>query len=85
MARCRIQLVCAADGRRTTVDGHYVQDFSPEPAPHGTLQTTRDPLKARVFDSTEALEFYRQAHGTRPDGEPNRPITAFTVVLEPAR
>ena len=42
--------------------------------------------QAKLFPSLkDALDFYRQRSArmpTRPDGEPNRPLTAFTIVLE---
>jgi hypothetical protein len=73
-------------------DGTWVKDFEPNshasgfPYPSGSLTTTADPTQARSFNSMEAaLEFWRQRSTscpTRPDGKPNRPLTAFTVSIE---
>ena len=46
---------------------------------------TDDPLKAMLFDSAEeALVCWRQVRTVdpvRPDGRPNRPLTAFSVII----
>lgn len=51
----------------------------------GDVEATRDPLQARRFATTEAaIAFYRQVsrmHPRRPDGRPNRPLTALSVEL----
>lgn len=41
---------------------------------------TEDRDKAQKFDTMEALmELWRTPIGTRPDGRPDRPLTAFTI------
>lgn len=37
---------------------------------------------ATLFTAAEALAVWQEAHGLRPDGKPNRPLTAFTVSLD---
>ncbi len=65
-------------------DGQYVVSFTGTPAPHGTLVTTPDVARAKRFENpAAALKYYRQAHGRRPDGEPNRPLTAWTANIGP--
>ncbi len=76
--------------------GQYLVEFDPERDgvdPFGRemiahIVTTPDREKAKVFETFE------QAHAcwtqvcerepVRPDGKPNRPLTAFTVAIEPA-
>lgn len=49
----------------------------------GDVKLTRDQSKAKVFESFEAVmeEWKRQSTvlPLRPDGKPNRPLTAFTI------
>lgn len=69
----------------------WVVSFDPDvhgegyPYPTGNLVTTIDPADALPFDTfSSAFEFARQqstVFPTRPDGEPNRPLTAFTVEI----
>jgi len=55
--------------------------------PTGMIVTTDDPEQAIQFESfEEAFECWRQVSTrtpTRPDGRPNRPLTAFAVTIEP--
>lgn len=75
-----------------SLDGRYVVEYDPKrggTGPDGVgwchLETTADRRKAKVFPSIkEALEYWRQSSGLREDGEPNRPLTAFTVTFEQA-
>lgn len=84
----RLKIISLNDGSPTSFDGEYLLQY--DPTRDGTdrdgnlmnchLVTTPDPEKARQFASgIEALELWRLAHGIRPDGRPNRPLTAFTV------
>lgn len=54
--------------------------------PTGDLTTTTDPTLAMVFPTFEAAWEVWRAQSTRtplrPDGKPNRPMTAMTVELE---
>jgi hypothetical protein len=51
----------------------------------GLAELTSDPTEALLFDSmVEAWTFWRQQSTARPlrdDGEPNRPLTAYTVEI----
>lgn len=51
----------------------------------GHTTFTRDRTRAVSFDSpADAIEYWRQQSKTvptRPDGKPNRPLTAFTVEI----
>jgi hypothetical protein len=53
---------------------------------YGKLSVTDDIAEAKKFtDFIEASNFWKQQSETvpiRPDGRPNRPLTAFTVTLE---
>lgn len=64
-------------------DGRYVSAYNPHLGRHGDIKTVPDIADALHFEDTaEALAFSRQVnrtHPMRPDGKPNRPLTAFTV------
>jgi hypothetical protein len=57
----------------------------PPTYPTGTTDSDPDPGKAKRFLSfAEAAEFWKTQSKTvpyRPDGKPNRPLTAFTVEI----
>ncbi len=70
----------------TDFDGRYVKAYDPTyqpvgaPYSGGILEVTRDPNQALQFpDVAAAFEKWRQPHGIRPDGEPNRPLTAWSM------
>lgn len=80
----------------TPFDGEYLVEYDPERdgidplgrpmAAH--IVTTKQRADARRFkDQLEAWEFYRQVckrrPRRRPDRMPNRPLTAFTISVEP--
>ncbi len=82
----RIFIYGTAQGVPTDFDGKWVAEY--DPTRHtpsggydgGILKVTSDPEKALKFDNAaEAFEKWRQAYRMRPDGEPNRPLTAFSV------
>lgn len=70
----------------------WVQHYDPDGGnqqityPTGDLVTTTDPKLAKVFPTFEAAWEAWRAQSTRtplrPDGKPNRPMTAMTVELE---
>jgi hypothetical protein len=74
-----------------TIDGAWLRSFDPDvhgpgkPYPSGDAKFTVNPAKALRFATTgEAFEFWRQQSRVcplRPDGEPNRPLTAFTIEI----
>jgi hypothetical protein len=80
-------------GESTPFDGQYVQEYDPSKQgfdPTGRpmlchLATTSDPNKALQFkDCVEALEAWKLVDSRNPvraDGQPNRPLTAFSVLV----
>lgn len=83
----RIRLVASADGRPTDKDGMWLVSCDVD-ANDGRGEVMATPIEhlARTFESAaEALEYWRRpstVHPTRPDGKPNRPLTAYTVSIE---
>ncbi len=84
----RLKIVGRVDGAETEFDGQYVAAYDPSYRPAGEeydgglLLTVEDPEGALEFpDATTALACWRKSYGTRWDGQPNRPLTAFTVEL----
>jgi hypothetical protein len=80
-------VVCVAGPPGAPV-GQYLLSYDPEAYQgRGWAEWTSDRAKALVFtDYSTAWEFWRQVprcRPKRPDGHPNRPLTAFTVSLEP--
>lgn len=64
-------------------EGQYLMAFTPDAEVKGTF--TDDPKKAlRFMSKAAALECWQTSIGTRPDGQPDRPLTAFTVEVLPA-
>lgn len=66
----------------------YVKDVTDTPDGRGSVDLTRDPNEAKRFTSiADAAEYYQRVSETvpvRPDGRPNRPLTAYTVEIENA-
>lgn len=86
--RFAIKIVSIADGSPSNLDGTFVRSYSPDAfRGRGDVVTSKYIHKALLFDTKqEAMEFWRQPstmHPTRPDGKPNRPLTAFTVEIVP--
>jgi len=88
---CAIRLLRYATGESSRVDGEYVLDYEPASMDEsgiyrndGTLITTPDVLRAKQFETTaEAFLYYAKSNGVRPDGKPNRPLTAWHVEIAP--
>lgn len=64
--------------------GAYVAEYDPDAHDGwGSVLLDGDPAKAATFDTAKgAFEFWQrtsQVRPVRPDGLPNRPLTAFTV------
>lgn len=84
-----IRAIAFANGAPCPVAGQYVRnvDFEYNNG-QGFVDFTDNPAKAMQFtDAGEALSFWRTQSQTvplRPDGKPNRPLTATTVVIEDA-
>jgi len=67
--------------------GTWLAAYDPNAnAGRGHVQLTRNPGLAKRFDShAEAWECYHQIatnRARRPDGRPNKPLTAFTISIE---
>lgn len=81
-----IRLV-ALGGRRL---GTWLREFDPDagplPYPTGFADDTSDSALALRFESAADALAFAQTQSTRtplrPDGQPNRPLTAFTVSIE---
>lgn len=84
-----------AAGGRTAFDGQYLVHYDPGKnghEPHSgrpmtcLLRTSPRREDAKVMTQSEAFELWRSVdprQPTRPhDGQPNRPLTAFTVSFE---
>jgi len=86
----KIKIVGLSSGESTPFDGQYVVEYDPAREgidPNGRvmtahLVTTPDRAKAKEYKLEEAIAELRRSHGLRPDGKPNRPLTAFTVSIE---
>jgi hypothetical protein len=74
-----IRLIELADGRASEHEGAFV--FHSDP--HGELVTTRAIERAKRYeDFDEAMQDYRRGTGRmRPDGKPDRPMTAWTIEI----
>lgn len=81
-----IQIIGSADGSPCDIAGGYVAEFDPDGySGRGNLRLTRDPASAIKFhDFVAAVEYWKQQSiekPLRPDGKPNRPLTAYTVEM----
>lgn len=68
--------------------GAYLKEYDPEAHDgQGSARWTEDLAEALIFDSADdAADLWRtipKARPLRPDGRPNRPLTAFTVAIDP--
>lgn len=84
---CILKLVATVQGVPTEFDGKYVAAYDPSwvnPRGYdgGILEVTDDPAAAlRFAGAAEALAKWREPYGRREDGEPNRPLTAWSVEI----
>jgi hypothetical protein len=80
----------ARDGSREAgTAGTWLASYDPEfAAGQGFVETTRSLERAARFPSQQAAyacyRYVPRARRTRPDGKLNRPLTAWTVMVEPA-
>jgi hypothetical protein len=70
-------------------DGAFLKEFDPERGDNpfaGHVEFTRNIAEAKKFAShTDAFAEWTRVSKRlpkRPDGKPNKPLTAFTVVIE---
>ncbi len=80
-------IVQAAGGYNAPAAGKYLRFFDADMhGGRGLISATEDIGNAMRFDNVaEAVECWRRQSRTvpyRPDGLPNRPLTAFTVSLQ---
>lgn len=83
-----LQVIRLASGPPGPEAGQFVQDFDPDAHDGlGMATLTPDRHEAKTFaNGREALAFWTQASTVRPtrdDGQPNRPLTAYTVEVVP--
>jgi hypothetical protein len=83
-----LRIIARADGTDSPEAGRFILGYDPDyHQGRGLLTTTEIRRKARRFnDQGDAYAFWRQPsriQPTRPDGQPNRPLTAYTVSIEP--
>jgi len=79
-----IRLIAAANGERTPHDKRYLRAYEAAAMDtHGVyhggrLESTASRAEALHFaTAAEALRVVQQQCGVRPDGKPNRPLTAW--------
>jgi hypothetical protein len=83
----RVIRIIKMDGENLPCDGRYIVKYDPTLVDGVfTLETSPNVEDAIGFDSfVEMRDYWMQVcpdPATRPDGLPNRPLTAFTVSLE---
>ena len=88
MTQYVIQIVGPVSGPPTPADGLYLQSYDPDAYNgDGNFTTAADPAEALRFPSlTAALAEWRRvsmARPVRPDGHPNRPLTAMSINVLP--
>ena len=70
-------------------EGMFLQHYDPDigKVGRGTVRWTPDPSDALMFATQEAaFDTYlltSKKTPVRPDGKPNRPLTAYTITIEP--
>jgi hypothetical protein len=84
-----IRAVAFANGMYCPHAGQWLKSYNPDAfGGQGYADFTRNISEAKRFASFEdAMRFWKQASNLRPlrpDGQPNRPLTALTIVVEPA-
>jgi hypothetical protein len=85
-----LRLIGLHSGEPTELDGLYVVDYDPTPIADGdkrfvhVIATERRDLARQFPTLEEAIQFYRMEStaGPRPDGQPNRPLTAYTIEFD---
>lgn len=86
MPEQKLVMICEgwANGAPCELVGQYLEWYDPNlPADKPLAGWTNDPRKAIGFKNTkEAIEMWqrvRDVDPVRPDGKPNRPLTAFSI------
>jgi hypothetical protein len=83
-----IRILADAGGRPTEHAGRYVMKYDPDfKGGLGFVGTTLDRSEALRFPShSEAWQCWNSVSKVRPrrdDGRPNKPMTSYTVMVEP--
>jgi hypothetical protein len=91
-----LKIIGLIAGGPTPFDGEWLSEYDPdrdstEPTTGAPMvahvRTTPDPAKALAFESAvDAMNEWKRVSKSapvRPDGQPNRPLTAFTVEVSP--
>jgi hypothetical protein len=76
-------IVCRgfANGESCPFEGLYLETYTPEGRVKGSW--TPDPNDAMRFASQDdAFTLWKSSIGKRPDGRPDRPLTAFNVEIK---
>jgi hypothetical protein len=87
-----IKILGLADGSPTPFDGQYVVEFDPARDGHDpqgrrmncllrTSADRRDALELRMGDAVRMWLMVDPRCPMRPDGKPNRPLSAFTTEI----
>jgi hypothetical protein len=85
-----LRVIARADGMPDSNVGRFVRGFDPDYLQgRGLLVTTEHRHRAHRFDTNAAaFTFWQQESRVQPiraDGKPNRPLTAYTMSIEPHR
>lgn len=90
MSKVVLRLIETASGQPTEYDGKFVEFYDPTYCPEGMdydggiLLVTSDIHQALQFkNAAAALAKWRESYGIREDGEPNRPLTAWSIEILP--
>ncbi len=87
----KLLIIGLVNGEPSPFDGQWLVEYDPSRPgidPEGKpliahVLTTPDPQQAREFPTIrDAEECWKQIFGTRKDGRPNRPLTAFIVKIQ---
>lgn len=81
-----LKIIGLVNGHKTKLDGEYLKYYNPNDHDGlGEFQSTPDIEEAQTFKTMiEALELWKEQSKKipfRPDGKPNRPFTAFSVIV----
>lgn len=82
-----MRILGAANGSSDIIDGYWLMSYDPD-ADDGVgrvIGTTRREEAMRFPNMGAAMALWKKTSSVRPlrpDGKPNRPLTAFTVSIE---
>ena len=83
-----IRIMSDALGGRTRLDGQCIKTFNPDANNgRGLITACSSKIEAKRFKTTADAHSFWMTQSTidpvRPDGQPNRPLTAFTIEIIP--